>query len=73
MIELKRGKTSDATIGQIMRYMGWVRHNIAEENQEVKGIIIAKEFDDALTYGVGENTNIRLLKYRVDFKLIAYQ
>jgi predicted RNA-binding protein len=33
VIELKRGQTSDATVGQVLRYMGWVRANLAEEGQ----------------------------------------
>ena len=29
IIELKKGKSSDAVIGQILRYMGWVKENLA--------------------------------------------
>ncbi len=48
ILELKRGMTSDETIGQIMRYVGWVRENIAEEGQQVKGWIIAGDYDEHL-------------------------
>src|SRR5206468_2672784 len=29
VIELKRGRTSDVTVGQLSRYMGWVLKNLA--------------------------------------------
>lgn len=69
VIELKKGKTSDATVGQTLRYMGWVRKNIAKENRRVRGIIIAKEVDEAMRYAVENQPDIRVLEYRVDFKL----
>ena len=52
VVELKRGKTSDAVVGQILRYISWVRKNMAKEGQRVKGIIIAKDVDEALGYAV---------------------
>src|SRR5579863_62748 len=38
VVELKRGKTSDATVGQILRYMAWVQENLAKANQRDRGI-----------------------------------
>jgi hypothetical protein len=29
VVELKRGQTSDETVGQVLRYIGWVSENIA--------------------------------------------
>jgi hypothetical protein len=69
VIELKRGKTSDATVGQVLRYIGWVKENLAEYHQKVRGIIIAHEIDDALKYSVSGLQNVRVLTYRVDFRL----
>ena len=43
IIELKKGKTSDATVGQLLRYINWVKENVANDAQNVRGIIIAKE------------------------------
>ena len=43
VVELKRGRGSDVVVGQILRYMGYVRDELAEENQKVKGVIIAQE------------------------------
>lgn len=48
VIELKRGLTSDETIGQVLRYVGWVQENIAAEGQEVHGWIVAGDYDEQL-------------------------
>ncbi len=70
---MKRGKTSDSTVGQVLRYIRWVKENIAEPNQGVRGIIIAKEVDDALRYAVKDLDNVSILNYKVDFKLSPFK
>ncbi len=69
VIELKRGQTSDATVGQVLRYMGWVRENIAEDAQQVKGLIVCREVDDALRFAVRNLPAVSVVTYRVDFRL----
>lgn len=39
VIELKKKSTSDIVVGQILRYMGWVKQNL-NNDKEVRGIII---------------------------------
>ena len=73
VIELKRGKTSDSTVGQLLRYMGWVSENIAKADQEVHGIIIAHDVDDAMKYAVKGLKNVRVLTCQVDFKLFPFR
>ncbi len=73
VIELKRGKSSDATVGQVLRYMGWVEENLAKAGQQVRGIIIAQEVDDALKYAVKGLKNVSVLTYKVDFKLLPFK
>ena len=70
VIELKRGKTSDSTVGQVLRYIGWVKENLAEKGQKVRGIIIAKETDDALNYAIKDLSRIEVKKYKMDFHLL---
>ena len=41
VVELKKGRASDSVVGQIQRYMGFVMDELAESEQEVKGVIIA--------------------------------
>ena len=50
VIELKRNQTSDDTVGQLMRYMGWVKRHLKDE--KVKGIIIAGKYDKKLNYAL---------------------
>ncbi|MGH9517544.1 MAG: PDDEXK nuclease domain-containing protein, partial [Terriglobales bacterium] len=69
ILELKKGQTSDATVGQILRYIAWVEEKIAKKDQRVEGIIIAKEVDEALRYAVKNLPHIKVLTYQVDFTL----
>ena len=69
IVELKRGKTSDTVVGQISRYMGWVRENLAKPGQNVRGIIIAKEVDDALRFSSKALPGLSVFTYHVDFSI----
>ncbi len=69
VIELKKGKSSDSTVGQLARYMSWVQENLAKPNQKVRGLIIAKDVDEALSYAIKSVPNVSVLTYRIDFKL----
>lgn len=69
VIELKRGKTSDSTVGQILRYISWVKENIAGKDQNVRGIIIGKESEERLEYAMKELDNIVFKTYEIDFAL----
>lgn len=53
--------------------MGWVTENLARPGQNVRGIIIAQDVDDALTYAVQGLRNVRILTYTVDFTLLPFQ
>jgi hypothetical protein len=72
VIELKRGKSSDSTVGQVLRYISWVKENIASPGQKVRGIIVAKVVDDALRYAVKGLQMVDVLTYKVDFKLFPF-
>lgn len=72
VIELKRGRSSDSTVGQVLRYIGWVDVNLTKPGQKTRGIIIAQDVDDALKYAVRGLQNVSVLTYKVDFKLIPF-
>ncbi|MEZ4772699.1 MAG: PDDEXK nuclease domain-containing protein [Bacteroidia bacterium] len=69
VVELKRGRVSDNVVGQIQRYMGYVKEELAEPNQEVKGIIIALEDDLRIKRALSVTNNIEFYRYQVSFKL----
>jgi restriction system protein len=70
VIELKRGRASDTVVGQILRYMGYVKDQIAEPQQAVSGIIIALEDDQKLRRALSTVRHISFYRYQIDFKLL---
>ena len=70
IIELKKGRASDETVGQILRYMGYVREELAESNQTVCGAIIALEDDLKIRRALAVVSNINFYRYQINFKLI---
>ncbi len=69
VIELKRNQTADATVGQVLRYMGWVRHHLAKPGESVRGLIIARQIDQGLLYALSAVPDIELRCYEVTFLL----
>lgn len=69
VIELKRGRTGDAAVGQVQRYMGYVKDILSEPGQSVKGVIIALEDDKNIRYALSVTNNIEFYKYNVSFSL----
>ena len=70
VVELKRGRASDIVVGQIQRYMGYVKEELAEPQQNVKGVIIALEDDLKLRRALSVTSNIEFYRYQVSFKLL---
>jgi len=71
VIELKKNQTSDDTIGQLARYMGWIKKNKKDEN--VKGVIVAGQFDNKLDHARIMLPNTEVFLYEVNFKLKEYK
>ncbi|GAB4222283.1 MAG: hypothetical protein Kow0062_18940 [Acidobacteriota bacterium] len=69
VVELKRNQASDRTVGQILRYMGWVRENLATDGEAVEGLVIAHEGDDRLRYALSGVPDVRFMRYEVEFRL----
>ena len=70
VIELKRNQTSDDTVGQVLRYMGWVKQNLADEN--VRGIIVAGKYDEKLYYAQNMISSVDVFLYENNFSLKEY-
>lgn len=70
VVELKRAKASDAVVGQILRYMGYVQAELAEEGQVVKGVIIGLTDDDRIRLALSITPNIQFYRYQISFKLV---
>ncbi len=73
VFELKKGRKNDEVIGQVLRYIGWVRKNLAKNDEEVHGIIIVRERDPKLEYAVEEvKDKVKVKLYKISFKLEDY-
>ena len=63
VIELKKGRSADKVYGQLSRYMGWVKTNLAG-GQDVVGVIVASKIDDKLRAAVSAHvTRVLLVEY----------
>jgi RecB family endonuclease NucS len=67
-IELKAGKAKDAALGQLLGYIGCLAAK--DENQKnIRGILIASDFDNRVSFAVKGLAHIKLVKYQLSFKL----
>ena len=69
VIELKKGRASDSVVGQIQRYMGYIKEEIAEDDQKVKGVIIAFEDDLKIKRALSVTQAISFYTYKINFRL----
>lgn len=69
VIELKRNQSSDDTVGQVQRYMGWVREHLAKKGDVIRGLIVSREKDDKLKYALMYANNVEVMLYEVNFNL----
>jgi|SRR5579862_8860999 len=69
VIELKVSRGYDRVIGQLLRYIGWIRQNLAEEGQVVRGIIVAREITDDLRLACFESGLVELFEYQLSLSL----
>ena len=70
VVELKKGRASDAVVGQTLRYMGFVQDELAEDGQTVHGVIIAHEDDQRIRRALSMTPGIVFYLYQVSFKLV---
>lgn len=67
IVELKRGRVSDVVVGQILRYMGYVRE--LDPNKTVRGVIVGTDDDQRFRRAISMVENIDFYRYEVNFKL----
>lgn len=68
VLELKRDKASDIVVGQTQRYMGYIKNNVAQ-NEDVRGCIIATEADQGLRNALSVVDNIDFYEYKINFEM----
>jgi restriction system protein len=70
VVELKKGRASDAVVGQVLRYMGYVKEELLEPGQTVQGVIIALEDDQRIRRALSIAAGVDFYRYEVSFKLV---
>jgi restriction system protein len=70
IVELKRGRASDVVVGQVLRYMGFVKEQVAEADQSVEGAIIALDDDQKMRWALLSVPSISFYRYQISFKLV---
>ncbi len=69
VIELKVSRGYDRVIGQLLRYVAWIKKNQTEEGQNVRGIIIAREISEDLSLASDGLSNVELFEYQLSITL----
>lgn len=69
VVELKRGRATDVVVGQVLRYMGYVKTELAQQDQDVRGAIIAFDDDTKIHQALLMTRGIEFFTYKVNFKL----
>jgi restriction system protein len=70
VVELKKGRASDAVVGQVLRYMGFMTQELAEPGQTVRGVVIALDDDQRMRRALVMTPNVSFYRYQVSFKLV---
>ena len=70
VIELKVSRGHDRTVGQLLRYMAWVRDNLSK-GASVRGMIVANEISEDLKLASSMVSAIQLVEYKISFSLKA--
>ena len=63
VIELKVSRGYDRVIGQLLRYMAWIREYQSESGQKVRGMIIAREISEDRRLACSSIPGIDLFEY----------
>jgi hypothetical protein len=69
VIELKVSRGHDRVVGQILRYMAWIKKHHAEPAQDVRGIIAGREISEDLVLACSYSPNVSLYEYQLSVAL----
>ena len=65
IIELKVSRGYDRAVGQLRRYMGWIKKNHSDPGQEVRGIIVARSISQDLVLACSGLSDVALFEYEM--------
>lgn len=65
VVEIKTNESTDTAVGQLLRYMGWVKEHKAGEQGLVRGAIISAFTDNSLYYALKCVENVVAFEYEL--------
>lgn len=65
VLELKVSKGYDRVVGQLLRYVNWIRQNLAEPGQRVRGIIVCRSMSEDLRLACASIPEVELFEYQL--------
>lgn len=65
VLELKVERGYDRVVGQLLRYVNWVRKELAEPGQRVRGIIVCRTMSADLVLACSGLKDVELFEYRL--------
>lgn len=63
VVELKVSRGYDRVVGQLLRYVNWIKRHHAEPGRNVRGIIVAKDIGEDLRLACAELPGVSLYEY----------
>lgn len=66
VVELKKTQGTDQVVGQILRYMGWVREEYPDN--KVRGVIVVPKKDEALRYALNATSSITAKEFKLSIE-----
>lgn len=65
VLELKVSKGYDRAVGQLLRYVNWVKKELADPDQKVRGIIICRNMTEDLQLACASVLDVELFEYQL--------
>jgi hypothetical protein len=69
VIELKVSRGYDRVVGQLLRYVAWIKRHQAEPGQGVRGVIIAREISEDIQLACSQLNDVALYEYQLSVSL----
>ena len=69
VIELKVSRGYDRVVGQLLRYVAWIKKNLADQGQQVRGFIVAREISEDLLLACSLVSNLELFEYELSLNI----
>ena len=65
VLELKVSKGYDRVVGQLLRYVNWIRQNLAVPGQRVRGMIVCRTMSEDLRLACSSIKDVELFEYQL--------